>query len=166
MSAFSQAMPDQLKQPDRNAGFQMKTDTLILEAKSVGVLHSRLGENIIIYHPVGFHIQTLAERNLVDTIIVDTEDGFSQLGGMRHFLSAELGLTERNLVEYVMNGFPENLEKNISSLADWNRSRTPEVTLVAIPTERRSSLLKGLILAPYDGSECYKKYSAPEYNKT
>lgn len=144
----------------------METDILVLEAKSVGMLHSRLGEDIIIYHPIGFHIRTLAETNLVDAIIVDTEDGFSQLGTARRFLSVELGLAERNHVKYAMDDFPENLENNISSLADWNRSDTPKVTLVAIPSKRPSSHLKGLILSPYDGSECYKKYSAQEYSKT
>lgn len=144
----------------------MKTNYLALEARSVGVLQSRLGENIIINHPVGYQLQTLVQRGLVDCVIVDTEDGFSQLGMMREFLSAELGLTERNLVKHALNGFPKNLEKNISSLADWNRSRIPEVTLVAIPSERPSSHLKGLILSPYDGSACYKKYSTPEYSKT
>lgn len=145
---------------------QTEADYLVLEAKSVGVLQTCLGESIIINHPVGYLLQTLVQRGLVDCVIVDTEDGFSQLGMMRHFLSKELGLKERNLVKWVLDGFSEDMEKNISSLADWNRSRTPEVTLVAIPSERPSSRLKGLILSPYEGSECYKKYSAPEYFMT
>lgn len=144
----------------------MNTNYLALEARSVGVLQSSLGENIIINHPVGYQLQTLVQGGVVDCVIVDTEDGFSQLGMMRKFLSAELGLIERNLVKYVLNGFPQKLEKDISSLADWNRSRISEVTLIAIPSERPGSYLKGIILSPYDGSECYKKYSAPEYRKT
>lgn len=126
----------------------LETDYLILEAESVGVLQTRLGEDIIINHPVGYRPQTLAERGLIDCVIVDTEDGFSQLGMMRHFLSEDLGLTERNLVKYVLDGFPDTLERNISSLADWNRFQNPEVTLVAIPSERQDSHSKGLILAP------------------
>lgn len=144
----------------------MKTEHLILDAASVGVLRSHQGQAIVVNHPVGYSLRTLAERGLVDCVIVDTEDGFSQLGGMRHFLSRDLGLAERNLVKYVLDGFPEELERNISSLADWNRGRTPEVTLVAIPSERQGSHLRGLILAPYVGSECYKQFSAPSYWRT
>lgn len=175
----------------------METNYLALEARSVGVLQSRLGENIIINHPVGYQPQILVQSGLVDCVIVDTEIGFSQLGMMQKFLSAELGLTgrdfieyvlddflknpekyischasldelgltERNLVKHVLYDFPNDLKKNISSLARWNRSRNPEVTLVAIPSERPGSYLKGLILSPYDGSKCYKKYSVPEYSK-
>lgn len=130
----------------------------------VGVLRSSQGEDVVINHPVGYSLQTLATNGLVDAVIVDTEDGFSQLGGMRHFLSADLGLTERNLVKFVLDGFPDKLERNISSLADWNRARS-EVTLVAIPSERRDSLLKGVILAPYERSDCYRRFAVPTYDK-
>ena len=143
----------------------LETDHLILDAKSVGVLQTRLGEDIIINHPVGYSIQTLAERGLVDCVIADTEDGFSQLGMMRHFLSEDLGLIERNLVKYVLAGFPETLERNISSLADWNRFQNPKVTLVAIPTERQYSHLRGLILVPHDRSESYKQYAGWDYGR-
>lgn len=136
---------------------------LILDAESVCVLHTRLGERVIINHPLGYRFETLAESGVLDCVIVDTEDGFSQLGGMRSFLSRDLGLIERNLVKYVLDGFPSNLERNISSLADWNRARKPEVTLVAIPSGRQGSYLRGLILAPYEGSECYKQFSVPTY---
>lgn len=140
-------------------------DFIILEPKSVGVFHSRLDEDIIINHPVGYKPQTLAEKGFVDAVIVDTEDGFSQLGMMRRFLSADLGLAEKDLVKWVLNGFPDNLEKSISSLADWNRARTPEVTLVAIPSHRPGSHLKGLILSPYESSECYKQFAVPMYGR-
>lgn len=141
--------------------YSLEVDHLILDADSVGVLLTLAGERIVINHPLGYRLETLAERGLVDAVIVDAEDGFSQLGGMRHFLSRDLGLVERNLVKYVLDGFPDELERNISSFADWNRARTPEVTLVAIPSERQGSHLRGLILAPYDGSECYKQFSVP-----
>jgi hypothetical protein len=141
-------------------------DYLILEPEKVGVLRSALGEDVIINHSIGFRIETLAQEGLVDAVIVDTEDGFSQLGGMRQFLAADLGLQERNLAKWALDGFPEYLERNIASLADWNRSREPEVTLVAIPSERRDGHLKGIILSPYDGSECYKQFSAPTCRRT
>jgi hypothetical protein len=136
----------------------MDIDTLVLDAKNVGVLHSHLDENIIIYHSFRGDVKTLAEKNLVDVIIVDSEDGFSQLGMMRRFLSADLGLRERNLAKYILDGCPTTFERNISSLADWNRYEAPDVTLISIPSFKQGSLLKGVILAPYEGSHCYRKY--------
>lgn len=136
---------------------------LILQAKRVAVLRSELGENIVINQPVGYSVETLAERGAIDCVIADTEDGFSPLGQMRSFLSHDLGLNERNLVKYAMDGLPDTLEKNISSLADWNRFQRDEVTLVAIPSERHGSHLRGLILTPYDASLCYEKFAHPQY---
>ena len=144
----------------------MATDVLILDPRCVGILHSRLGENIVINHPLGYHPQQLAEGRVIDCIIVDTEDGFSQLGMMRRFLSEDLGLYERNLVQHALDGFPATVERNISSLADWNRWKNPRVTLVGIPSARQDSHLKGLILAPYDGSDCYRQFCYPGYWKT
>lgn len=141
----------------------METDHLILGAESVAVLGTRLGESVVINYPVGYKLATLAESGLVDCVIADTEDGFSPLGMIRSYLSEDLGLKERNLVQHALDGFPEILERNISSLAEWNRFRREEVTLVAIPSERQDGHLRGLILAPYDGSLCYKKFAYPEY---
>lgn len=126
-------------------------------------MRSILGEDVIINHSIGHRLETLGQNGLVDAVIVDTEDGFSQLGMMRQFLASDLGLQERNIVKWALDGFPVNLERNIASLADWNRSRYPEVTLVAIPSEKRDGYLKGLILSPYTGSRCYKRFSHPDY---
>jgi hypothetical protein len=142
------------------------TDYIVLEPEKVEVFRSALGEDVIINHLIDYSLETLAQKGLVDAVIVDTEDGFSQLGGMRQFLAADLGLQERNLAKWALDGSPEKLERNIASLADWNRSRDPEVTLVAIHSERRDGHLKGVILSPYDGSECYKRFSAPDYRPT
>lgn len=141
----------------------MSVDPMILDANRVETLRLRSGGDIRFIHPVGCKLSTLVERGLVDCVISDTEDGFSPLGQMRSFLSLELGLKERDLVRHVLEGFPETLERNISSLADWNRFRRDEVTLVAIPSDRRDGRLRGLILIPYDDSRCYKKFAQPEY---
>jgi len=143
----------------------LATSPLILDPASVGVLRTGLGERVVVNHLVQYRLETLVRSGTVDCVIIDTEDGFSQLGMMRHYLAAELGLMERDLVKHALNGFPQALERNIASLADWNRARTPEVTLVAIPSERPGSHLKGLILAPYDGSVCYKRFSTIDYWK-
>lgn len=138
-------------------------DPLVLEAKRVATLGTRSGARIVFIQPGAYKLWTLVERGLVDCVISDTEDGFSPLGQMRRYLSSELGLKERDLVRHVLEGFPETLERNISSLADWNRFRRDEVTLVAIPSDRHDGHLRGLILIPYDDSLCYKKFAQPEY---
>ena len=144
-----------------------KSNIPILQPERLEVFRSGFGEDVVIYHSIGYRrIETLAQYGLVDAVIVDTEDGFSQLGMMRNFLSADLGLQERNVAKWALDGFPEKLERNIASLADWNRSRYPEVTLVGIPSECQGSYLKGVILSPYDGSKCYKRFSAPSYWRT
>jgi hypothetical protein len=66
-------------------------------------------------------------------------------------------LHERNQAKWALDGFPAKLEKNISSIADWNRSRN-EVTLVAIPSARSDGFLKGLVLAAYEGCVSYRKF--------
>lgn len=143
----------------------MKSDHQVVDEMRLGVLRSRSGESTVINWSVGNSPQTLVERGLIDCVIVETEDGFSQLGTMRRFLSHELGLDERNLVQHVLDGFPEDVERNISSLADWNRSKNTKVTLVAIPSERQGSHLKGLILVPHDRSESYRQYAGWEYGR-
>ena len=143
----------------------MNKPYLILQKENVGSFRSELGEDIVINHIVGYTISTLAENGQIDSIIVDAEDGFSQLGKMREFVSLDLGIDRRNLFQYVMDGFSGKLERNLSSLADWVRHRRPEVTLVAIPSAMKRGQLKGLILSPYDGAKCYLRFAQGEYAK-
>jgi len=138
----------------------MNLTPLPMDSQSVGVLHSRLGEDVAIYHPLGYRFETLVNNGLVDAVIVDSVDGFSQLGRWRDFLSGDLGLDQRNLAQYWLDGCPEKLERNISSLADWNCMRE-EVTLVAIPSGNAQGHLKGLILVPDIDSKCYCKFPSP-----
>ncbi len=149
----------------------MSSNQFLLDANDVGVLHSHTGQHIVINHVIESHgsiggprsVKNLAEIGLIDAIIVETEDGFSQLGMMRRFVSWDLGLEERNLVRWALDGFSDKLERNIASLADWNRFKNTDVTLIAIPSETQHSHLKGLILAPYGGSECYRQYAGWDY---
>jgi hypothetical protein len=138
---------------------------LILQKENVGLFRSKLDEDIVINHIVGYRASTLAEHGLIDCIIVDAEDGFSQLGKMREFVSLDLGVERRDLVQHAFDGFPSRLERNIASLADWVRYREPEVTLVAIPSAIRDSCLKGIILSPHDGSRAYLRFAQGEYAK-
>lgn len=88
-------------------------------------------------------LPSLARAGLVDAFIVSTEDGFSPLGANRRFLSGDLGI-------------PEN---EISHLADWNRFENPRVSLVALRSRRSGSLLRGVVLAASESSECYKRFA-------
>jgi len=65
----------------------------------VGVLRSRSGESTVINWSVGNSPKTLVKRGLIDCVIVETEDGFSQLGMMRRFLSHEIGLDPESVTK-------------------------------------------------------------------
>jgi len=105
----------------------------------------------------------IIRKGAVDCVIVESENGFSQLGNMLPVLSEKLGLGLRNEVQHVFDGFPNEVKKNIADLSEWNRFENQFITLIAIPSERTFSSLKGLILVPYDGSKCYEKYTGWRY---
>ena len=83
----------------------------------------------------------------IDAYVVSTETGFSPLGSNSRFISAELGIPV----------------SEIATLADWNRFENPGVTLVALSSRRPGSDLRGVILAPAETSECYKKFATPRF---
>lgn len=87
------------------------------------------------------------------------------LGSSREYLSQELGLEQRRLVRWVLDGMRPDFEPNISSLADWLRGTDPDVTILGIPSRRLHSMLKGLVLVPYEGSKCYQRFAQARYNK-
>ena len=90
---------------------------------------------------IGFmpeNIEHVAKRGLADVYIAATEDGFSPLGSSRRFLENDLAIPY----------------EEIKALADWNRFENDQVSIIAIPSRRDGSLLKGLILAPCENSKC------------
>ena len=93
------------------------------------------------------NLQALARDGRVDTYIVATEDGFSPLGADMAFISDDLGIPE----------------SEIRRLANWNRFNNPRVSLVALRSKNRHSLLRGVILAASESSECYKRFAVPFY---
>ena len=116
--------------------------------KPIAVLESRQGGQASIAYYSG-EIKSLAPRAKIDAYIVSTEDGFSPLGSNRRFLSADLGVPE----------------KEIRHLADWNRFKNSRVTLVAIPSRRDGGYLRGVILAASESSECYERFAVPRYGR-
>lgn len=114
----------------------------------IATLVSKHGRNSVIEF-ADSDLQSLARARRVDAVIVSTEDGFSPLGRCRAFLSADLGIAE----------------DDIARLANWNRFDNPQVSLLALGSRRTSSLLKVVILAPSESSECYRAFAVPRYGR-
>jgi len=130
-----------------------------------GLLFNSFNESILINQKFNTSFKDLVDETQVDSLIIEPEDGFSMLGGSRSYLSEELGLPQRNLHRWVMDGMHADFEPNISSLADWLRSTDPDVTILGIPSRRNDSLIKGLVLVPYEGSNSYRRFAQARYNK-
>ena len=128
--------------------------------KTSAVYKTKSGSDLLIRHVIGYSgdIKKLLQAKEVDCIVIECEDGFSQLGEIRSLISEDLGLNQRDLVRYTLDGCPNDLKNNISSLADWCMT-SKDVTLVAVPSNLATSQLKGIVLCPYDAAESYKKYS-------
>lgn len=94
-------------------------------------------------------LEPLAREGEVDAYIVATEDGFSPLGSNLRFLSADLDVP---IAE-------------IKHLANWNRFENSRVTLVVIPSRRKDSYLRGVILAASETSECYQRFATPLFGR-
>lgn len=109
----------------------------------IAVLESRRGGRVAIAFYSG-EIKTLALDAEVGAYIVSTEDGFSPLGSNRRFLASEIGVPE----------------DEIKQLADWNRFENSRVTLAILPSRRKGSRLRGVILAPSQTSKCYQPFAA------
>src|SRR3989344_3938196 len=114
----------------------------------ITMLQPRDGSRVLVAFDHGY-IERLARAGEVDAYIVATEDGFSPLGGSRRFLSADLGV-------------PEN---KIRQLADWNRFENPHASLIALDSQRKTSCLRGIVLAASETSECYKCFATPTYGR-
>lgn len=124
-----------------------------------------MSSNLKMQNFSGFDFQSLILRERIDCLIVDSEDGFSQLGEVRAFLSDDLGYADTSLLPYFLDVFPTQLDPSIGQLADWCRTRSPEINLVVVPSRRLNSQLKGLILSPYDGAECYQQFANGPYSR-
>jgi len=112
-----------------------------------------------IRHSFGKRLEEVLLDGEIDCLVADSEDGFSQLGQERQFLSKELGYTDTSLNYLLVKNYPYRLEPSIGQLADWCRGRPNEITLVVMPSRRLDSKFKGLILSPYDGAQCYLKFA-------
>lgn len=112
-------------------------------------LRSRGGTATVIGLSLNQDFERLARAGKADVAVVSTENGFSPLGQSIDFFAADLGV-DRDL---------------IAELAQWNRFENPRVTLVAIPSARQGSLLRGAILAPGNNCVSYRPYFARRPNR-
>lgn len=94
-------------------------------------------------------LKPLVLSQQADTYIVATEDGFSPLGRERSFLATELGIPEGE----------------IRNLANWNRFHNQNVSLIALRSRRKGSILRGVILAASETSESYRRFAVPIYGR-
>lgn len=128
---------------------------------STGFLHNKFNEQIRVSSCDDHAVIDEVKKGRVDCILVEPEDGFSMLGGIRSFVSEDLNLSQRDLRKWVLDGMNPDFEPNISSLADWSRSDDPDVTLIGMPSRNTRSRLKGLVLLPYQDSLSYRQYADP-----
>jgi len=125
-----------------------------------------LAKHLSINHVVVCDLEPLlALPGKIDSLIIDSEDGFSQLGQSRALLSRELGYPDTSLWNMVTGG-PVELEPSIGSLADWNRFHNTDATLITLPSRIPEGRLKGAVLAPYDGSICHQRFANDRWSST
>jgi len=91
-------------------------------------------------------IEALVSAGEIDCLIVASEDGFSPFGAYRRLFASEIGVSEG-----VLRRLAESHQKS------------ERVTLIALPSHRKESMLRGLIISPSETSECYKHFAVPRF---
>ena len=115
--------------------------------QSIANLQSRQGTTTLIGHHFAASFEELAKRGEVDCFIVSTEDGFSPLGANRDFFADDLGIDD----------------DEIRKIANWNRFKNDEVSLIGLPSRNPSGRLRGVVLAASETSICYQQF-APAFH--
>lgn len=136
---------------------------------SHGLLYNQFNEEIIVLQRVYSAFKDLVDEIQVDVLLIEPEDGYSMLGGSRNYLSNELGLSERSRLHRLTKDdyMPAEIVKdmqNIPRLA-YMSCIHPEVTIIGVPSRKNESLVKGLVLVPYEGSYSYKRFAKARFNR-
>jgi hypothetical protein len=121
------------------------------------------GGIVTVGHILSLTIDDLVQSGQIDCLIIECEQGFSQLGQMEDFLTMDLGLATSPNLQWEVNGMREKINPTLRGLSDWSRYRSPEVTFVGIQNANPNGLLKGIVLSPYEGSRSYTRFSAQDY---
>ena len=95
-------------------------------------------------------LKELATSGLTDVAILSPEDGFSPLGASKNFIESDLGISYDNEI------------RKISEQDCWHGEK---INLLAIPSKKPDSLLKGIILAPGSNCDCYRPFVRSSYSK-
>lgn len=112
-------------------------------------LKSKRGTTTLVGYDFASSFEELIAQRVADCFIVSTEDGFSPLGMGRKFFAKSLGIDE----------------SAIRRIADWNRFKNDDVSLIELPGGPRSSELRGVILAAGETSKCYSQFAQPRFGK-
>jgi len=110
-------------------------------------LRSIKGTTTIVGYDFDSSFEELVSAGQVDSYIVATEDGFAPLGHWKEFFSKALGVNKNK----------------ISMIADWNRSKNSDVSLIGLPNQRLDGKLRGVVLAASETSRCYEQFATPRY---
>lgn len=91
----------------------------------------------------------LARMGVVDALILPSVNGFTELNLALPFLTDDLGIPQEEILRW----------------ADWNRFDNERVTLVALPSRRPDSQLRGAILASGELTRGYTRYATPYWGR-
>jgi hypothetical protein len=110
-------------------------------------LRSINGTTTIVGYDFDSSFEELVETDQVDSYIVATEDGFAPLGHWKGFFSKALGVNKNK----------------IGMIADWNRFKNSDVSLIGLPNQGPDGKLRGVVLAASEASRCYEQFATPRY---
>jgi len=143
-----------------------------------GVLINSKGDETYVAHHIEPRFFDLIQRDLMDTLIIERESGFSQFGAVCADVASLLGRdpfdptgSVRSLLcsldifdaadcqrqsEYSSYSEPEF---SIPAYAGYKQFDGPSVTLEAIASRKPDSPFKGLVFVPSESSLSYHRYS-------
>lgn len=113
------------------------------ECEEIGRLQSNASSTLIGYAGSG-DLKSLIASGHVDTLLTSTEGGLSPFPHV--LISSELKIPKRELYRWA---------EQVST--------SPTVNLIALPSRRSGSLLKGVLLMPYGTAACYEALVVPEH---
>jgi hypothetical protein len=116
--------------------------------EAIATLVKRSGAGTELIRDPG-ELEPCACAGLADAYVVATENGFSPLGINLPFICADLDIPR----------------DEIARLADWNRFENPQVSLVALPSRRKGSRLRGVVLCACETSRSYERFASARYGK-
>ena len=116
------------------------------------------GGVVSVEHILSLTIDELVRSRKIDCLIIECEQGFSQLGQIEDFLTMDLALATNPNLQWEVDGIKEKIYPTLRGLADWARYRSPEIPHVGSTHPNLGGLLKGNLLSLYEGSRSYTRF--------